>query len=394
MGLESLTEEEAVLLFNDIDLNGDVTRNQRVMAHQKHTKAQQQVLFVEFCAWVRRVLDENGKIAMDAEVGLDFASGIDASLLADPWKVHGDPKVSLRCFVAPPKGEGAGAKPQVLNKNLAAFDELEAEIKALIGDLEKLKAFWEKLKAAGASAESDGGGDAVGDGAALLATFDKELMERYPLLNHKPALLAAYKRATGRSSADSEAATLGREELKKLLWNCFSFNKTWFVFDEVDENKTTRSTCGSSSWAAHCSGRASTRQKRGRSSRSSSAPRRRSWASRSTPLGSRTPAPQTDSTPRLTVERGDRPAGGHPVFFQALYVLRYKYCHTYCEIYTGHPVFFRRLSGEIGRGDTRCSSRRYMYCNTSIAVVLVCAPALTTLSIVCVSIAVVCRGCK
>merc|ERR1712139_417931 len=77
-------------------------------------------------------------------------------------------------------GESASRNMTVKPKTFADFDEMEAKIKALCGDKAGLRKMWGRL-------------DYNGNGIVSLAEIDKWVLENYPLLNHKPALMRCYK---------------------------------------------------------------------------------------------------------------------------------------------------------------------------------------------------------
>lgn len=96
------------------------------------------------------------------------------------------------------------------------FDALEAEIKKLAANDDSRDALWNTL-------------DYNGNGICSLAEIDKWAVERFPLLNHKPALMRAYQLTCGGEWVEPH-------QFKALLINLFYFNKVFTLFDEMDAN--------------------------------------------------------------------------------------------------------------------------------------------------------------
>merc|ERR1719373_512384 len=96
------------------------------------------------------------------------------------------------------------------------FDELENHIKALCHNHAGLHQMWRTL-------------DFNGNGVVSLAEIDKFVVENYPLLNHKPALMRCYKQ-----TMDRKDEFVHRRQFKKLILNLFYFNKLYWLFDECD----------------------------------------------------------------------------------------------------------------------------------------------------------------
>merc|ERR1719235_1760310 len=129
----------------------------------------------------------------------------------------------------------------VTQKSCQKFDQLEQQFKAMCKDpsQKKLKETWNRL-------------DFNGNGIVSLAEIDKMCVEAFPLLNHKPALMRAYK-ATIKTGNDDD--WVQKKEFKTLLANLFYFNKIYWVFDQADgddrrltfdEFKKCLTLCGSS----------------------------------------------------------------------------------------------------------------------------------------------------
>jgi hypothetical protein len=85
--------------------------------------------------------------------------------------------------VPAPGEKGAQGEVQL---GVATFDQLETEFMAIVGSQARLRAVWTGL-------------DFNGNGAVSLAEIDKWVVEQYPLLDSKPALMRAYKRTTSRA---------------------------------------------------------------------------------------------------------------------------------------------------------------------------------------------------
>merc|ERR1711972_1264666 len=96
---------------------------------------------------------------------------------------------------------------------------LENKIKDLCRDHAKIKSMWHTL-------------DFNGNGIVSLAEIDKWVVENYPLLNHKPALMRCYKCTVAQGSTHD--GWVHRRDFKKFIVNVFYFNKLYWVFDEVN----------------------------------------------------------------------------------------------------------------------------------------------------------------
>lgn len=156
-----------------------------------------QVLFVEFCAYVRKRINPDASPEFDA----DIVSGKKCGHTVR--KTHGH-KVTHDHFVK--------------EKCMRDFNDLEKEIKCLMKDNGKLRALWHRI-------------DFNGNDIVSLAEIDKLVVEVYPLLNHKPALMRAYKQTIKQGDGDD---WVDRKEFKALLGNLFYFNKIYWIFDEVN----------------------------------------------------------------------------------------------------------------------------------------------------------------
>jgi Ca2+-binding EF-hand superfamily protein len=159
-----------------------------------------QVLFVEFCAYIRRRVTPDAKPNFDS----DIISG-------EKCSVH--MKRAL--------GNRATHTHVVQQKSLSKFDQLEKTFKQTCKDKTKLRAVWDRI-------------DFNGNHIVSLAEIDKLCVEVYPLLNHKPALMRAYK-ATIKAGNDDD--WVQKKEFKMLLGNLIYFNKIFWLFDEADKSQ-------------------------------------------------------------------------------------------------------------------------------------------------------------
>jgi Ca2+-binding EF-hand superfamily protein len=113
-------------------------------------------------------------------------------------------------------------------KLMKDLDVLEAKIQALTQDADGLKTMWRQL-------------DYNGNGLVSLAEIDKLVGERYPLLNKKPALMRAYKHATGKPElASTDCALVEFSQLPALLKGLFYYNRVYHVFDKIDTDDDRR----------------------------------------------------------------------------------------------------------------------------------------------------------
>lgn len=161
------------------------------------------VLFAEFCAWVRKRVSPESNSAFDADVLSGEKAGDTVR------KKHGD-KATHSHYVS--------------KKALQDFDDSEKKIKDTCKDQESLRKMWKRL-------------DFNGNNVVSLAEIDKFVIEQYPLLNHKPALMRAYKATIANGPHDG---WVHKPEFKALLINLFYFNKLFWLFDIVDEDKDRR----------------------------------------------------------------------------------------------------------------------------------------------------------
>lgn len=134
----------------------------------------------------------------------------------------------------------------VSKKNFDDFDKLEKKIKTICSSnngrgIQKL---WSTL-------------DYNGNGLVSLAEFDKMVTERYPVLNHKPALMRAFQDAKAsdqsRHTQHSEDFVTKRE-FKRLLTNLFYYNKLFWLFDQADHGQDRRIDFKEWQWCLSMSG--------------------------------------------------------------------------------------------------------------------------------------------
>merc|ERR1712014_476562 len=109
----------------------------------------------------------------------------------------------------------------VAKKCFKDFDDLEAKIKAIMTDNKQLKELWNRI-------------DFNGNNIVSLAEIDKLVVECFPVLNHKPALMRAYKATIRAGDGDD---WVDKKEFKMLLGNLFYFNKIFWLFDNADGDK-------------------------------------------------------------------------------------------------------------------------------------------------------------
>ncbi|EGD75057.1 hypothetical protein PTSG_06715 [Salpingoeca rosetta] len=156
-----------------------------------------QILFKEFCNYIASVL------------------GFDIEADDAKWKDSS-------------KKKKAGGKKSEHDTNADVstekFDELETK---LMADLKAGKAgdFWKEI-------------DFNNNKIVSLAEIDKWVVERYPLLNSKPALMRAYKKTLAKDGDDDDFVR--EEEFASLLRNIFYFNKLFVAFDGIDTDNDRR----------------------------------------------------------------------------------------------------------------------------------------------------------
>jgi len=107
-------------------------------------------------------------------------------------------------------------------KSFKDFDALEKKLKGMCAEEsgKGLQKLWKRL-------------DFNGNNLCSLAEIDKWVVETWALLNHKPALMRAFK-ATTEAGGDKDDY-VHKKDFKRLLLNLFYFNKLFWLFDQVDE---------------------------------------------------------------------------------------------------------------------------------------------------------------
>lgn len=108
---------------------------------------------------------------------------------------------------------------------IAKINALEDQIRLDTATKESRTQLWRSL-------------DFNGNGIVSLAEIDKWVVERYPLLNSKPALMRAYKKTTLKDGDGDD--WVQRREFIKLLRNLFYFNRVFLVFDNIDTDDDRR----------------------------------------------------------------------------------------------------------------------------------------------------------
>lgn len=108
---------------------------------------------------------------------------------------------------------------------LEKLSKLEEEITNITNDKKELRKLWKCL-------------DFNGNGIVSLAEIDKFVIERFPLLNQKPALMRAYKKTTKKEGNGDDWVQYN--EFKALLRNLFYFNRVFHVFDTIDTDDDRR----------------------------------------------------------------------------------------------------------------------------------------------------------
>jgi len=156
-----------------------------------------QVLFVEFCAYIRQRVNPDADANFDADI-------ISGEKCGQTIRRHKSQKATHDHFVT--------------RKSMSDFDATETSIKAAMKDNAKMHSLWNSL-------------DFNGNNIVSLAEIDKFVVEKYPVLNHKPALMRAYKKTLQTGDGDD---WVEKKEFKSLLGNLFYFNKIYWLFDQVD----------------------------------------------------------------------------------------------------------------------------------------------------------------
>ena len=106
------------------------------------------------------------------------------------------------------------------------FDALEEEFIGIAKDPKQLEKLWDLM-------------DFNDNQIVSLAEIDKLMVQQYPLLNHKPALMRAYKQTALKEGGDGDA-WIEPDEFPQLLVNLFYFNKLFQTFEQVDDDHDRR----------------------------------------------------------------------------------------------------------------------------------------------------------
>jgi Ca2+-binding EF-hand superfamily protein len=107
------------------------------------------------------------------------------------------------------------------------FNALEKDVCALVRDPAAIRDLWRAC-------------DFNGNGKCSLAEVDKMIVERFPLLDSKPALMRAFQRTTSRTGGGDGDDWVEKHEFRALLRNIFYFNKLWHVFSQIDSGHDRR----------------------------------------------------------------------------------------------------------------------------------------------------------
>lgn len=101
------------------------------------------------------------------------------------------------------------------------LDKLEIEFNDITADKKKLAKLWNRI-------------DYNGNGLVSLAEIDKLVVDQYPQLNHKPALMRAYKWACSAASGGDGDDWVEKKEFRTLLAALVYFNRIFKLFVEID----------------------------------------------------------------------------------------------------------------------------------------------------------------
>jgi Ca2+-binding EF-hand superfamily protein len=183
----TMSEADAQKEFKSLDADGQGTAD-----------------YSEFCLWVRR------KVMPESNPNFD-ADSAHASKHAESMRK---------------KGNDGTQACMVRKKQMADFDALEQKFKKLLKDNNQteLKKMWKNL-------------DFNGNNVVSLAEIDKWVVEKYPLLNHKPALIRAQKATLEAGDGDD---WVEKKEFKMLITYLFYYNKLFWLFDQCDADHDRR----------------------------------------------------------------------------------------------------------------------------------------------------------
>lgn len=166
------------------------------------------ILFVEFCAYIRKRVNPDCNPAFDA----DIISGEKAGQ-------------QLRKKF----GHTVSRDHVIQKKTCSQFDDIEKKIKEAINEPshDKLRKMWNTI-------------DFNDNGKVSLAEIDKWVVEGYPLLNHKPALMRAYKMTISTEGGGDGDDWVEKKEFVHLLGNLVYFNKLFWLFSSVEDDNDRR----------------------------------------------------------------------------------------------------------------------------------------------------------
>eukprot|EP00930_Biecheleria_cincta_P039261 TRINITY_DN27003_c0_g1_i1.p1 TRINITY_DN27003_c0_g1~~TRINITY_DN27003_c0_g1_i1.p1 ORF type:complete len:424 (+),score=86.76 TRINITY_DN27003_c0_g1_i1:135-1406(+) len=171
------------------------------------------VLFDEFAKWVAAT-----QCPVDASV-------YDASTLSP---TASRTPAEFAHFVQPQKNANAlSGSRKAVEAHLSALDEAEARINDMVKDKRKLQSFWRSL-------------DYNANGVVSLAEIDRAIVEAFPALDNKPALMRAYMASSRRG--DRGDGFVHKHDVCKLLRNVLYFNKCWATFETTDTDHDRRMT--------------------------------------------------------------------------------------------------------------------------------------------------------
>lgn len=167
-----------------------------------------QILFVEFCAYIRKRVNPDCNPAFDADIISGEKAG---SQLRKKFGNH------------------ATRDQVVTRKTNSQFDSVADKLKEAINEPShyKLRKMWNTV-------------DFNGNGKVSLAEIDKWVVEQYPLLNHKPALMRAYKSTISVEGGGDGDDWVEKKEFVKLLGNLVYFNKLFWLFSSEDDDNDRR----------------------------------------------------------------------------------------------------------------------------------------------------------
>lgn len=208
-----LTEEEAAAEFDKMDKNDGG-----------------QALFDEFCKYCRNMMipadkDPIPPIAETDEEAEEQQKAHKEAKKAQAKKEADEAKAAMEATPpVPEEGSIQFADDDTPEIKTTKFDQLEEVIRDTCKTKKKRTALWRCL-------------DFNGNGLVSLAEIDKMIVEKFPLLNNKPALMRAYKKTCAQGDGDD---WVERKEFIKLLRNLFYFNRVWFVYDQIDSGDDRR----------------------------------------------------------------------------------------------------------------------------------------------------------